>query len=123
MTDAIGSDRESLLRATSILDLLAAGWQPGSAELRHARRLENWTVMPGPAASPYQLVGTIYTQAPFVLTESVLAIDPQVGWARMRDEWLFLGTRLTDAPPVDPADVQRVGAAWLIRQLIGLSVH
>jgi len=41
MTDAIGSDRESLLRATSILDLLAAGCQPRSAELGHARRLEN----------------------------------------------------------------------------------
>ena len=123
MTHAIDNDRESLLRATSILDLLAAGWQPGPTELGNARRLENWTVRPGPAASPYQLVGSVYTQTPFLLTESVLAIDPQVGWARIWDEWLFLGTRSTDAPTVDPADVQRVGAGWLIRQLIGLSVH
>jgi len=122
MTDAIGSDRESLLRAID----------PRPARRRLATRLcrtrqyalpRKLEGQPGASGEPYQLVGTVYTQTPFVLTESVLAIDPQVGWARICDEWIVLGTRLTGATPVDPADIQRVGASWLIRQLIGLSVH
>jgi hypothetical protein len=123
MSDLIDADRESLLHATSILDLLAVGRQPGSAELRTARQIDDSTVIPGSAGRPYQLVGTIRMSVPPALTASLLAIDPQAGWARIWDEWIVLNDEPVDAPPFDPADVQRIGVAWLIRQLIGLSVH
>lgn len=54
------------------------------------------------------------------LTTSVLAIDPQTGWVRIWNEWVILDRSTAGASPFDPADVQRIGAAWLIRQLIGL---
>jgi len=121
MSDLI--DREWLLHATSILDLLSVGWQPGRAELGTARQVNNWAVTAASAGRPYQLAGTIHAPVPVVLTASLLAIDPQAGWARSWDEWIVLDGHDAGAPTFDPADVQRVGAAWLIRQLIGLSVH
>lgn len=116
-------DRESLLQASSILDLLAAGWQPGRAELDTARQVDHWMVTPGAAGRPYQLVGTIQIPVPSPLNASVLAIDPQAGWARICDEWIVLARGRPDAPIFDPADVLRSGVAWLIGQRIGLSVH
>ncbi len=123
MSDLIDADRELLLHATSILDLLTVGWQPGRAELGTARQIDNWTVTAASAGRPYQLAGTIHAPVPVVLTAPLLAIDPQASWARILDEWIVLDRHDADAPPFDPADVQRLGAAWLIRQLIGLSVH
>ena len=75
------------------------------------------------AGDLYQLVGTVYAPAPFILTEPLLAIDPQGGWALVWDEWIALGDSLSEQSLVDPADVQRVGAAWLTRQHFGPSVH
>lgn len=122
MSDLIDADRESLLHATSILDLLAVGWQPGRAELDSARQIDDWTVPAASAGRPYQLVGVIQMPVPVVLSASLLAIDPRAGWARVWDELIVLDRTHADAAPFDAADVQRVGAAWLIRQRIGLSV-
>ena len=105
MSDLI--DREWLLHATSILDLLSVGWQPGRAELGTARQVNNWAVTAASAGRPYQLAGTIHAPVPVVLTASLLAIDPQAGWARSWDEWIVLDGHDAGAPTFDPADVQR----------------
>jgi len=120
-----GIDREALLRAAASLDLLAIGWQPGKAELFEARYLENWLVMPGPADRPYQIIGALWSlpTCRTMIVASVLAIDPEAHWARIWDEWVVIDDGFSSAPAFDTAEVQRAGAAWLLRELQALPVH
>lgn len=125
MSDPCCTDREALLRAASTLDLLAIGWQPGKAELLEARYLEHWLVMPGPAGYPYQIIGAICLPPMHraAIVASVLAIDPAAHWACIWDEWVVIDDGFSSEPAFDPADVQRAGAAWLLRELQALPVH
>lgn len=125
MSDNTCTDREALLRAASILDMLAVGWTPGKAELDGARRVERWTVMPGPSGCPYQLVGAVRPQLTHqgALVTSLIAIEPKAHWARIWDEWVVIDTGLTHGAGFEPAEVRRVAGAWLLRELEALSVH
>ena len=120
------SNKESLLRASSIFDLLAIGWSPGEAELDTARYIEHWAILPGPANRPYQIVGIAWSRPVrrSMIIASVIAIDPKAHWARIWDEWIILDDGLVGAPAFDPTEVARAGAAWLLEG-IGhiLTVH
>ena len=112
-------DRESLIKASSILDLLAIGWQPGDAELTTARRIEHWAILPGTANRPYQIIGTacLLPMRRSIIIASLIAIDPKAHWARIWDEWVVLDERLAGAQTFDSDELQRAGANWLRAEL------
>ena len=117
--------QDSLLRASAILDLLAIGWRPGDAELDSARYIERWAILPGAPDKPYQLIGVAWSlpiRRSFIVT-SVLAIDPIARWARIWDEWAVIDDGLWGLRSINPMEVQRVGAAWLVAELRQLSLH
>lgn len=118
-------DQDSLLRASAILDLLAIGWRPGDAELDCARYIERWAVLPGASDKPYQIIGVAWSlpiRRHFINT-SVLAIDPIAHWARIWDEWAVIDDGLWGLPPINPIEIQRVGAAWLVAELRQLYLY
>ena len=115
-------DRESLLQASSILDLLAISWTPGDAELDSARYIEQWAIRPGAANQPYQIIGVDWSLPvrSSIIIASVVAIDPKAHWARIWNEWAVIDDGLADAPTFDPAKVQRAAADWLLSELARL---
>ena len=115
-------DRERILRASSILDMLAIGWQPGRAELDTARKTECRAILQDSPERPYRFVGTLYPlqiDHP-VIVAPVIAIDPQTRWARIWDEWVVIERMRERARWFAPAQVTRAGAAWILAQLRAL---
>jgi hypothetical protein len=112
-------DRESFLKTSSILDLLAIGWRPGDAELTTARHIEHWAILPGPANRPYQIIGMacLLPVRQSIIIASLIAIDPKAHWARIWDEWIVLDERLAGAQAFDPDELLRAGADWLLAEL------
>jgi hypothetical protein len=112
-------ERASLIRATSILDLLAAGWWPGHDELDAARHVEQWTLLPRGQGRPYYLMGIMWSLPVkrHVAVSAVLAIDGAAHWARVWDEWIAIGDQIDGALPFDTREVQRAGYGWLLTEL------
>jgi hypothetical protein len=112
-------ERASLVRATSILDLLAAGWRPGYGELDAAAYIERWTLLPRGEGRPYYLIGVAWLLPVKrqVIISAVLAIDRAAHWARVWDEWIVIGDQIDGALPFDADEVQRAGYEWLLTEL------
>lgn len=116
-------DREALLRAASILDMLAIGWEPGPAELDTARKTECRAILQDSPERPYRFVGALYPlqiDHP-VIVAPVIAIDPQTRWARIWDEWVVIERMHERARWFAPAQITQAGAAWILAQLRALS--
>jgi hypothetical protein len=113
--------RTRLLSAARVVAQIRAGLVPSPAELRDAPYLDEWTIEPAPAGeAPYVLTGLAY-RLPLlraVFYEPLLAIDPNLGWARLLGEWVVLG-RKVPAIALDPEDALRRAAAWIERELGG----
>jgi predicted nucleotidyltransferase len=92
----LSAARERLLSAVRVVAQIRAGLVPSAAELRDAPYLDDWTVEPAPdAAAPYMLTGLAY-RLPLrraVFYEPLLAIDPNLGWARLLGEWVVFGRK------------------------------
>lgn len=112
-------ERASLVRATSILDLLTAGWRPGYDELDAAPYVERWTLLPQGEGRPYYLIGVAWSlpMKRQVTISAVLAIDRAAHWARVWDEWIVVGDQIDGALPFDTGEVQRAGYEWLLTEL------
>lgn len=104
-------DRERLLHAASILDMLSIGWEPGPAELDTARKTECQEILQDSAEHPYRFVGALYPLQidSLVIVAPVIAIDPQTRWARIWDEWVVI-ERMHERW-FAPAQVTQAGAA------------
>lgn len=112
-------ERASLVRATSILDLLAAGWRPGYDELDAVPHVEQWTLLPRGEGRPHYLIGIAWSLPVKrqVMISAVLAIDRVAHWARVWDEWIAIGDQIDGALPFDAGEVQRAGYEWLLTEL------
>jgi hypothetical protein len=112
-------ERASLVRATSILDLLAVGWRLGDDELDAAHFVEPWTLLTRGEGRPYCLIGVAWSLPVKrqITVSAVLAIDRAAHWARVWDEWIVIGDQIDGAPPFDAGEVQRAGYEWLLTEL------
>ena len=112
-------ERALLVRAISILDLLAVGWRPGYDELDAARHIEQWTLLPRGEGRPYYLIGVAWSLPVKrqVTVSAVLAIDRVAHWARVWDEWIAIGDQIDGALSFDTGEVQRAGYEWLLAEL------
>ena len=112
-------DRDSLLRAASLIGLLASGWQPGKAEFDDARYVERWAVIPSDNGAPFRLIGTAWSlplrSEPIVGT--LLAIDAVACWARLWNEWILISAPLAGSPAIDVAAIQDAASFWVDTQL------
>lgn len=117
-------DRETLLRASSILDMLAIGWEPGPAELGAARKAECWAIRQDTPDHPYQLIGALQPDG-VAFNAPIVAIDPQMSWARIWDAWVVIEPeRMRERTPgFAPAQITQAGAAWILAQLRALSTY
>jgi hypothetical protein len=112
-------DRDSLLRASSIVDRLAVGWRPGDAELENARFVDDWTIFPSGEGMPFRLMGLAWSLPVkcTMIVASVIAINPTEGWARIWDEWVVIGDPIDEFHSTNCDTIQRAGASWLLTQL------
>ena len=116
-------NRDSLLRATSSLELLGNGWRPGDAELECARFVEKWIILRPNQGMPYFMMGIAWSLPVKreVIFAAVLALDQSAGWARLWNEWVVIGETMDGAPAIDADAIQCAGSAWLnsaIRQWV-----
>ena len=112
-------DRDSLLRVSTIVDLLDIGWRPGNAELDTARYVEKWGILPSRGAAPFRMMG-IVRSLPVrrtVFIAPVFAIDRTANWARIWDEWVIIGDSLDDSPAFDAAEIRDATSVWLHGEL------
>lgn len=112
-------DRDSLLRASAILDLLEIGWQPGKAELDAARYVQKWTIRQSDDGLPFQMIGIAWSLPVrcAVVADAVLALDRAAHWARLWNEWVVIGDPLKGSLPLDTDIIRTASAAWLIKEL------
>lgn len=117
-------DRDSLLRAMSVVDMLEVGWRPGQTELADARHVVEWAILPSERGLPYRIIGLardhLFHHTTFIA--SVIAIDLAARWARIWDEWVILGDQISGSPCFDQTEIRRTGAAWLLDELRRLTV-
>ncbi len=112
-------DRDSLLRVSTIVDLLDIGWRPGNAELDTARYVEKWGILPSRGAAPFRMMGIIRSLPVrrTVFIAPVFAINRTANWARIWDEWVIIGDSLDDSPAFDAAEIRDTTSAWLHGEL------
>jgi hypothetical protein len=113
MSEAI--DRDSLLRVSTIVDLLDIGWRPGNAELDTARYVEKWGILPSRGAALFRMMGIVRSLPArrTIFIAPVFAIDRTANWARIWDEWIVIGDSLDDSPAFDAIEIRDATAAWL----------
>jgi hypothetical protein len=100
------------------LQHLRGGVQPSGRDLADAMCLEQWQVVAGEIA-PYLIKGRI---AGRVISEVVIAFEPEVGWARTVDRWFVLGEAdPISKPAASPNEVMQAAADWIDRRLAGES--
>jgi hypothetical protein len=101
------------------VDLLDAGWRPGTAELDCARFVDNWAILPLKDGSPYFMIGESWTLpiSHTLFVTRVFALDHAARWARTLDEWVVIGEPVDIAEAARACDIKRKGMAWLIAEL------
>lgn len=112
-------ERDSLLRISTILDLLDMGWRPGYAELDAAPYVEKWQILLSFGGIPFNMIGVVW-RLPVrstIFVAPVLAIDPGANWARIWDEWVVIDASLDPSPAFDAAAIHDATAAWLHGEL------
>lgn len=115
-------DRETLLGALSIVDLLETGWQPGDRELETARYVQDWVILPSNDGLPYRMRGVMWS-LPVKCTfmeAGVIALDRTSRWARFWDEWVVIGNPIDERFAVDGDKLRRASAAWLMKEMRNL---
>jgi hypothetical protein len=117
-------NRDSLLGAMSVIELIEIGWRPGQTELANARHVVEWAILPSEGEVPYRIMGL--AQGPGSKTTTfvaaVIAIDFIERWAWIWDEWIVIGNQIPWSPRFDPTEIRRTAAAWLLDELRRLSV-
>lgn len=117
-------NRDSLLRAMSVVDMLEVGWRPGQTELADARHVVEWAILKSERGVPYRIMGLArgHRFHPTTFIATVIAIDLDAHWARIWDEWVIIGDQIPSSPSFDPTEIRRTGAAWLLDELQRLTV-
>ncbi len=108
-----------LRHSLATLGRLRAGWQPDKHLLADVRCAERWTVARHDDAMVYQFVGHVaqHPEPTSMTIATVLAIDPDAGWALLTgNRWLRIAKTPT-APALDRTDVARCAEAWLLQEI------
>jgi hypothetical protein len=113
------TDQDALLKAAAIIDLIDAGWQPGTRELHGAAYVEDWSVLRSNDGIPFRLLGICLSPPRNfkLVVAPLLAFDRIKRWARTRDEWLVIGDPLKGSTLINSADVRLACAGWLLKEL------
>lgn len=112
-------ERESVLKACAVLDLLEAGWEPGEVELASACYVERWGLLPASDGGPFLIIGYAPNrpQSARIVVAPVFAIDRKAKWAWIADEWVVVGEPLDDVADMKDETVQALMSAWLREEL------
>lgn len=112
-------DRETLLRNSSVIDRLDAGWQPGDLELETARYVQDWIILPSKVGVPYRLRGIAWSLPVncTLIDAGIVALDQSARWARLWDEWVVIDDPIENRPIVDVDELRRISAAWLLSEI------
>lgn len=106
--------RESVIKACAVFDLLEAGWRPGTVELKCARQVERWGLLPATEESPAMLMGFAPSLSPAsrIFIAPLFAIDRKARWAWIADEWIVVGEPLEGTAEPDVDGVTSAMTAW-----------
>lgn len=112
-------ERESILKACAVLDLLEAGWEPGEVELASACYVDRWALLPASDGGPLLIIGYApnLPASSRIFVAPVFAIDRKAKWAWIADEWVVVGEPLDEASGMDDETVQDLMSAWLRDEL------
>lgn len=117
-TPAVGESDLNL--ALETLGRLRDGWRPDQQCLASAQRSERWSVTCQSGALAYQFVGVV-TQPPAATSWTIatmLAVDPEAGWALVfSDRWIRLGEPSPEMPPFDPMEVAERAERWILSHI------
>jgi hypothetical protein len=97
--------------AGEVLDRLAADRRPTGRDLEEAAIIEQWWVVLAERTGPYLLEGKV---AGRFVSQTVVAVDADVGWARTLGRWFVLGERAPSHQPVaSPNEIMRAAGSWI----------
>jgi hypothetical protein len=97
--------------AREVLDRLVAERRPTARDLEEAAVIEQWRVVLAEKLGPYLLEGEVAGQ---IVSQTAVAVDVDLGWARTLDRWFVLGKRAPSNQPVaSPNEIVWAAGAWI----------